>query len=94
MEAAEDISITVSLEMMRLIREDIGKGRYASPSEAIRDALRLWQREREEHEARLHTIRQRVNASLDDPRPGLTPEEIRGNLDALAAKLAADRTNG
>lgn len=94
MESAEDISISVPLEMMRLIREDIGKGRYGSPSDAIRDALRLWQREREEHEVRLRAIRQRVHSSLDDPRPSLTLEEIRGNLDALAAKLAVERENG
>ena len=40
METAEKISITLTPEMARSIREDVEKGRYASTSEAIRDALR------------------------------------------------------
>lgn len=94
METAEKISITLTSEMARSIREDVEKGRYASTSEAIRDALRLWQQKKDEHESRLESIRQRVEASINDPRPDLTPEEVREELDALAEKLMAERQHG
>lgn len=83
METAEKISITLTPEMARSIREDVEKGRYASTSEAIRDALRLWQQKKEEHEARLESIRQRVEASLDDPRPDVSLEEVSRRMDEL-----------
>ncbi|MDQ0322464.1 Arc/MetJ-type ribon-helix-helix transcriptional regulator [Pararhizobium capsulatum DSM 1112] len=33
--------------MLRLIRETVDAGEYASTSEVVRDAMRLWQRERQ-----------------------------------------------
>ena len=44
MQSAEKISITVTPEMLRLIRESVDASEYASTSEVIRDAMRLWQR--------------------------------------------------
>lgn len=94
MEAAEKISITLTPEMARSIREDVEKGRYASTSEAIRDALRLWQQKKQEHEARLASIRQRVEASLNDPRPLLTLEDVERDLDSLAEELERKAGHG
>lgn len=94
MDAAEKISITLTPEMARLIREEVEKGRYASTSEAIRDALRLWQQKKEEHEARLASIRQRVEASLNDPRPSLTSEEVRQHLNDLHERNKSARKHG
>lgn len=89
MEAAEKISITLTPEMARSIREDVEKGRYASTSEAIRDALRLWQQKKEEHEARLESIRQRVEASINDPRPDVPLEEVSRRMDELYERAMA-----
>ncbi|WP_116654952.1 type II toxin-antitoxin system ParD family antitoxin [Pelagibacterium sediminicola] len=89
MEAAEKISITLTPEMARSIREDVEKGRYASTSEAIRDALRLWQQKKEEHEARLESIRQRVEASINDPRPDVPREEVSRRMDELYERAMA-----
>jgi antitoxin ParD1/3/4 len=94
MEAAEKISITLTAEMARMIREEVEKGRYASTSEAIRDALRLWQQRKEEHESRLESIRQRVEASINDPRPGLTSEEVRTRLYDLHERTVAKKKHG
>jgi antitoxin ParD1/3/4 len=47
MQSAEKISITMTSEMLRLIRESVEAGEYASTGEVIRDAMRLWQRRRE-----------------------------------------------
>lgn len=94
METAEKVSITIPPEMMRLIRSEVERGRYASTSEAIRDALRLWQREREEHEARLEVIRGKLREALDDPSPRLTPEEVKRDLDAYVRSLEASKKYG
>jgi antitoxin ParD1/3/4 len=86
MEHAEKISITVSPEMLQTIRESVAAGEYGSTSEAVREAVRLWQRQRLEDSERLAAIRARIRRSLDDPRPDMTLEEVDAHLAALFAR--------
>ncbi|TGD98633.1 ribbon-helix-helix domain-containing protein [Methylobacterium nonmethylotrophicum] len=90
MQAAEKISITMTSEQLRAVRESVAAGEYASTSEVLRDAVRLWQRQRQEDAERLNAIRARIRRSLDDPRPDLTGEEVQSNLDALFAEAEAE----
>lgn len=90
MQTAEKISITMTPEMLRLIRETVDAGEYASTSEVVRDAMRIWQRERQEHAERLNAIRTRVRRSFDDPRPDLSGQEADTALDAALAKVDED----
>lgn len=69
MDMAEKLSITLPREMVRAIKDKVEAGSYASTSEVIREALRVWQRQEEEHEERLAAIRARVQRSLSDTRP-------------------------
>jgi antitoxin ParD1/3/4 len=80
MQPAEKISITMTSDMLRAIRESVEAGEYASTSEALRDAVRTWQRQRLEDAERLAAIRARVRRSLEDPRPSLTSEETEGAM--------------
>ena len=41
MQNAEKISITMTPDMLRAIRESVEAGEYASTSEALRDAVRV-----------------------------------------------------
>jgi antitoxin ParD1/3/4 len=93
MQSAEKISITMTPEMLRLIRESVEAGEYASTSEVIRDAMRLWQRQREEHAETLKSIKARIRRSLDDPRPSLTSEEVRDRMEAFMAQAEKDFPN-
>jgi antitoxin ParD1/3/4 len=86
MQNAEKISITMTPEMMQVIRASVASGEYASTSEAMRDAVRIWQRDRQEHSERLEAIRQRVKASVDDPRPSVGVGEVKKRLQALHAE--------
>jgi antitoxin ParD1/3/4 len=57
MQGVEKITIAVTPEMAGLVREAVRRGEYATASEVVRDALRLWQahqaaREREVLELR------------------------------------------
>lgn len=83
MEAAEKVSVTITAAMMRKVRESVEAGEYASTSEAMRDALRLWNDTREERNRRLESIRTRIQASLDDPRPSLSSQEVWEKIEAL-----------
>ncbi|TXM66532.1 ribbon-helix-helix protein, CopG family [Methylobacterium sp. WL120] len=90
MQPAEKISITMTPEHLRAVRESVAAGEYASTSEVLRDAVRLWQRQRLEDAERLNVIRARVRRSLDDPRPDLTGEDVQANLDAMFAEAEKD----
>ena len=94
MERAEKISITLSPEMLQAIRGRVGAGEYGSTSEAVRDALRIWHRQRLEDAERLIAIRARIRRSLDDPRPDLTLEEVDSALDAAFARAEQASANG
>ena len=83
MQNAEKISITLPPDMLRLIREAVEAGEYASTSEALRDAVRAWQRQRLEDAERLAALRARVTASLADPAPSLSEAEADARLAAL-----------
>jgi antitoxin ParD1/3/4 len=80
MSNAEKISITVTPEMNRMIQKRVKAGDFASSSELIREALRVWQRREDEHKERLAGIRARIQASIDDPRPSLSIEEARADF--------------
>lgn len=78
--AAEKISITVTAAMKRTLEERVASGQFASASELIREAFRTWQRQQDEHEERLASIRARIQRSIDDPRPSLSLEESRADF--------------
>jgi antitoxin ParD1/3/4 len=90
MQPAEKISITMTPDQLRAVRESVAAGEYASTSEVLREAVRLWQRQRHEDAERLNVIRSRIRRSLDDPRPDLTGDEVQANLDALFAEAEKD----
>ena len=90
MRAAEKVSITMTPEQLRAVRESVEAGEYASTSEVMREAVRLWQRQRQEDTERLSAIRTRIRRSLDDPRPDLTGDEVQANLDAMFAQAERD----
>jgi antitoxin ParD1/3/4 len=89
MKHAEKLSITLTPQMAKLVRDSVASGRFASASEVIRDAMRAWQQKEQEHEETIASIRARVQASLDDPRPLQTGEQVEAYLDQLDAETEA-----
>jgi antitoxin ParD1/3/4 len=73
---AEKISITLTPEMNRMIQKRVKAGDFASSSELIREALRVWQAREQEHQEKLAGIRARIKASMDDPRPSVPATEV------------------
>ena len=84
MEPAEKLSVTVTPTQARLIREKVEDGSFGSASEGIRAALRAFQREEEEHAERIASIKARIRASVEDPRPNLSSKQVRAQLQRIA----------
>jgi antitoxin ParD1/3/4 len=82
----EKLSISLPAEMVAVIKQQVEAGRFASSSEMLRDAVRAWMRDEEEHNERIAAIRAGIARSLADPRPLLTSAEVDARLDALAAR--------
>jgi antitoxin ParD1/3/4 len=83
MQRAEKISITMTPEQVEAIRASVEAGEYASTSEAMRDAVRLWQRQRTDDAERIAAIKSRIRRAIDDPRPSLREDEVDERLDRL-----------
>lgn len=86
MHSAEKISVTLTSDMVRLLKESIEAGEFATTSEAVRDALRVWQRQRLEDAERLAGLRDRVRRSIEDPRPSLAADEAEAEMARLMKK--------
>lgn len=80
---AEKLSITLPTDMVKVIKERVEKGAYASTSEVLREAIRVWLRKEEEHSERMAAIRSRIHQSLDDPRPSVPLNDAFARLDDL-----------
>ncbi len=91
MDVAEKLSITLPPEMVRAIKGKVETGAYASTSEVIREAVRLWQRQEEEHAERMAAIRARVQRSLADSRPDVPIAEAFDRIATHHANLAKSR---
>lgn len=90
-QSAQKISITMTPDMLRAIRESVELGEYASTSEVLRDAVRVWQRQRLEDAERLAAIRARVRRSLNDPRPDVPLGEAFERIEKLHATTLKSR---
>ena len=94
MQNVERLSITLPVEMARMIRERVEAGRYASNSEVIREAMRIWQEKEQLHAEKLASIRARLQEAEADPRPSLGVGDVEKHFeDRLKHSLAAQSGN-
>lgn len=81
---AEKLSITLPADMAQTIRAAVSAGGYASNSEVIREAMRLWQERRADREQRLADVRAKIQEAIDDP-VRITDEELGRHFDQRVA---------
>ena len=86
MQNAEKVSVTMTPDMLRALRESVAAGEFATTSEAMRDAVRVWQRQRLEDAERLEVLRARVQRSLADPRPDVSADEAEAEMQRFMDK--------
>ena len=82
---AEKISITLPPDMLSSIKERVEAGHYASTSEVIREAMRLWQKQEEEHRERITSIRKRLKHSAKSGKP-VPIDKAFGQIEQLHKK--------
>ncbi len=84
MQHTEKLSITLPVEMVRLIREKVGTGYYSSNSEVIREALRGWL----SREQRLTALDLAIEKGIASAEAGRVQDietvraELKGPIDA------------
>jgi antitoxin ParD1/3/4 len=86
MPAIEKISIALPPEMVKLVRQAVASGEYASSSEAVRDALRDWNFKRSMRQQGIEELRKVWQQAMEDNSPGLA---VDGVLDRLEQKYQA-----
>jgi antitoxin ParD1/3/4 len=64
---AEKISITITPAMKRALEGRVASGEFASASELMREAFRVWLKQQEKHEQRLAAIRLSVQEFNENP---------------------------
>ena len=84
MRTTQQMSITLPLEMARIVREKVANGGYASESEVIRDGLRALQ----DRDAAIERwLREEVAPTYDDhkanPGKAIPLAEVTARLDAF-----------
>jgi len=87
----EKLSITITDEQARRIREKVEVGDFASASEVVRSALSLLQdSEDADQERRIVSIRRRIEASRENPVRH-SSEDIRSHIDGLVRDATGTR---
>ena len=82
----EKLNVTLPAELVEIINDRVDAGLYASSSEVVQAAMKLFLAEERRHEEAMASIRARVKASLDDPRPDITAAQMDDWIEGLAAK--------
>jgi antitoxin ParD1/3/4 len=80
----EKLSITLPAELVEIINDRVDAGLYASSSDVLEAAMKLFLAD--EQEAAMASIRARVKASLDDPRPSISSDDMDRWIESLAVK--------
>jgi antitoxin ParD1/3/4 len=65
MSNVQKISVSLSEEMMIIMKDVVATGAYASTSEIVRDALRDWQEKQVERDIVIKKYRKMVDDALD-----------------------------
>lgn len=86
----EKLSISLPSDMARMIRRQVEEGGYASNSEVIRDALRLWQQRAEEKAERLDALRAGLDKAADHPMR-YDAASVTAHFDKLAANAQSGK---
>jgi antitoxin ParD1/3/4 len=86
MAKVETINIALSADMAGTVREAVASGDYASESEVVEDALRVWRDERSGDGMDIDEIRRLVQEGIDSG-PGVGGAEVFARLRAKYAAM-------
>lgn len=91
MSNVEKLSIALTVQQADLLREAVDSGEYATASEVVRDAMRVWQEKWEARQADIRRLRELWDeGKASGPAKPLDFEELRKEA---RLKLAEARRN-
>jgi antitoxin ParD1/3/4 len=83
MRTTQSLSVTLPIEMAKMVKDKVLSGDYASESEVIRDGLRsLMARDAAIEKWLVEEVVPTFDAVMAGTEPLLTPEEVKRNLNA------------
>ena len=91
MKRFEKISVTVPADLAEMVRARVEAGEFASDSELVGEALRLWQERDADLDDAFEEVRASIQKALADPRPSIPDEEVRRSLEELYAATVKAR---
>ncbi|KAA3448301.1 type II toxin-antitoxin system ParD family antitoxin [Mesorhizobium sp. SARCC-RB16n] len=78
MTTVEKVSVALSPELLAMVKDAVGSGRYGSASEVIREALREWRLRQPLREAEVDRLRQAWTDGLESgPFAAFDVEDIK-----------------
>ena len=88
MSNVQKVSISLTPEIIAMVKDAVDAGEYTSPSEVVRDALRLWKARRAAHEMDAEDLRRLWNEGIASGR-STEGEMVFSRLRDKYAKRAA-----
>ncbi len=82
-------NVSLTHEQDAFVQRVVKAGEYQNASEAIRDALRVLQRQRRENTLKLKALRMQIKAGVDELERGDFGEVADADLDGYLEGLAA-----
>ncbi len=86
------MSISLTVEMRAFLEAEVASGAYATTSEVVRDAIRLYQRRKAEDQARLEALRKEVDVGLAEAERGQLLTVEAGTVKARGRERLAAMT--
>lgn len=87
------ITLTLPADTSLALRQAVADGEYGSVEDAVADALSTWRHRHEDRAETLAEIRAMVGASIHDPRPSLSLDEVDAHMDAFFRNVSRSRAD-
>ena len=89
----EELRIRLPTELAQMVREQVAAGAYASNSQVVEDALRMWRDRAGERETRLKDIRAKIDRAAENPER-VSADQVRAHFDGLHRRCVAQSSCG
>ena len=89
MDQPDKLTVTISGDQAERIRASVANGDYASADDFVASAIDFYD-DKPDWLPDNDTLRQLIDEALNDPRPSLTSEQVRANIDRWTAEAEAE----
>lgn len=93
MASKSTLNVSLTPDLTRFVRERLGRGRYPSASEMVREGLRLLEEKEATREAVLEDLRRKIAVGMEQAKRGelLDGDEVFDALESRSRRRRAKR---